>query len=59
MTQGTIVRYAKPEPREETLTFVVREHNGDRVMIESLDFPDWRIKPTENVLVTDVVEVAR
>ena len=37
---GQIVKYAKPLEGEEDLTFVLREHNGDRVLIASLDFPD-------------------
>ncbi len=46
---GQPVRYSQPESGEESLTFVVLEDNGDRVLIESRDFPDARIPPTEVV----------
>jgi hypothetical protein len=52
---GQIVRYSRPEQGEGYLRFVVLENNGDRVQIESLDFPDWRVKPTEVVAIDEVV----
>lgn len=55
---GQIVRYARPEPGEEDLTFVVVEDNGDRVLIQSRDFPaDYRFTPQEVVAASDVVPV--
>lgn len=55
MKQGDIVRYSDPEPGEEQLTFTVVEVRGDRVLIESRDFPNARIAPQEVVKVVDVV----
>ena len=52
---GQIVKYTKPLEGEEDLTFVLREHNGDRVLIASLDFPDWRLEPCSVVATEDVV----
>ncbi len=54
-TVGSIVRYAKPEQGEDTLTFVVIEDRGDRVLIESCDFPEARIAPQELVAAADIV----
>lgn len=54
---GQIVRYANPEPGEETLTFTLIEDNGDRVLIESRDFPEYRIAPTEVVAKTEIEPV--
>jgi hypothetical protein len=49
LSPGTVVRYATPRQGEESLRFVVIEDRGDRVLIESLNFPNWRIKPQELV----------
>jgi hypothetical protein len=54
---GQRLRYSKPEPGEETLTFVLIEDNGDRLLIESRDFPDAMIAPREVVLASDVAPV--
>jgi len=54
MAAGTIVKYAIPGVDESALRFVVVEWRGDRVLIASLDFPDWRIAPTEVVAVHEV-----
>jgi hypothetical protein len=51
---GDIVRYAEPQPDEASLTFTVVEDNGDRVLMESRDFPDWRVKPREVVSKADI-----
>src|SRR5262249_2263916 len=45
--RGQIVRYAEPEAGEKHLTFVVIEDRGDRVLIESRDFPGARFAPQE------------
>jgi hypothetical protein len=52
---GDIVKYRHPQAGEETLTFVLIEHNGDRVLIESRDFSDYRIAPREVVATADIV----
>ena len=52
---GQTVRYAAPETDERDLRFVIVENNGDRILIESLDFPHWRVKPRETVAATDIV----
>jgi hypothetical protein len=54
---GAIVRYAQPEPGEAALTFAVLELRGDRVLLESRDFPNARIKPTEVVALSAVTAV--
>jgi hypothetical protein len=59
MKPGDIVTYSRPEPGEERLTFVVLEHRGDRVLIESRDFPNARIAPREVVAKSDVVLAKR
>lgn len=51
---GQIVRYANPQPGEETLTFILIEDNGDRVLIESRDFPDVRLVPRETVAKSEI-----
>jgi len=55
---GTIVRYSEPTEGESHLTFVVIEDNGDRVLIESRDFPTAMIAPREVVAKSAVVAVA-
>ena len=52
MKLNDIVRYSKPQTGEENIRFVLREINGDRVMIELIC--DWVIKPTETVPITEV-----
>jgi hypothetical protein len=54
---GTIVRYAQPATGEHDLTFVVIEDRDTRVLVQSLDFPDWRFPPQENLDKADVVRV--
>lgn len=51
---GQIVRYSHPERGEESLTFTLIEDNGDRVLIESRDFPAGTIAPREVVAVDDI-----
>ena len=51
---GHIIRYANPEPGEESLTFTVIEDNGDRILIESRDFTDWRFAPRETVATAEI-----
>jgi hypothetical protein len=58
MRVGEIVRYANPQQGEETLTFTLIEHNGDRVLIESRDFPSWRIAPRECVAVGEISPIS-
>ncbi len=47
-----IVKYITPQKGEEDLHFVLREINGDRVLIELIC--DWAIKPTEVVAISEV-----
>ena len=47
-----IVKYRKPQKGEEDIRFVLREVNGDRVLIEMIC--DWTIKPTETVTISEV-----
>lgn len=54
LTPGQIVRYSRPESDEEHLTFTVIEVNDNRVLIESRDFPHWRIPPRETVSIDDI-----
>lgn len=42
-----IVKYSKPQLGEEDFRFVLREDNGDRVLIELIC--DFRIRPVECV----------
>jgi hypothetical protein len=55
---GAIVRYAQPEPGEAHLTFTVLELRGDRVLLESRNFPGVRFVPTEVVRLSDVALVS-
>lgn len=52
MKINDIVKYSKPQQGEEGIRFVLREINGDRVLIELIC--DWAIKPTEVVAVSEV-----
>lgn len=52
---GQVVRYAHPGQGEADLTFVVIEDNGNRILIESRDFPDWHIPPREVVAPEELV----
>jgi hypothetical protein len=52
MKINDIVRYSKPQKGEEDIRFVLREINGDRVLIELIC--DWRFRPTEVVAVSEV-----
>ena len=52
MKVNDIVKYSKPQKGEEDIRFVLRELNGDRVLIELVC--DWAIKPTEVVAVNEV-----
>ena len=54
---GQIVRYRHPEDGEADLTFVLIEDNGDRVVIESRDCPDWRFPPQETVAIDEIEAV--
>lgn len=46
------VKYSKPQAGEEDIRFVLREINGDRVMIELIC--DWSIKPVETVSLSEI-----
>jgi hypothetical protein len=52
MKTNDTVKYRKPQKGEENLRFVLREINGDRVLIELIC--DWTIKPTETVQIAEV-----
>jgi hypothetical protein len=52
MKTNDSVKYRKPQKGEENLRFVLREINGDRVLIELIC--DWTIKPTETVQIAEV-----
>ena len=52
MKANDIVKYSKPQKGEEDIRFVLREINGDRVLIELIC--DWAIKPTEVVAISEV-----
>ena len=52
MKINDIVKYSKPQKGEEDIRFVLREINGDRVLIELIC--DWAIKPTEVVAISEV-----
>ena len=52
MRINDIVKYCKPQKGEEDIRFVLREINGDRVLIELIC--DWTIKPTEVVAISEV-----
>ena len=52
MKVNEIVKYSKPQKGEEDIRFILREINGDRVLIELIC--DWAIKPTETVAISQV-----
>lgn len=52
MKVGDLVKYKNPRPGEEDIRFVLRELNGDRVLIEFVC--DYRIKPLETVAIDEV-----
>jgi hypothetical protein len=52
MKTNDTVKYHKPQKGEENLRFVLREINGDRVLIELIC--DWTIKPIESVPIAEV-----
>ncbi len=52
MKINDIVKYSKPAKGEEEIRFVLREVNGDRVLIELIC--DWAIKPVETLPITEV-----
>lgn len=42
----------KPQKGEEDIRFILREINGDRVLIEMIC--SWTLKPTETVAISEV-----
>jgi hypothetical protein len=52
MKTNDCVKYSKPEKGEEQFRFILREINGDRVLIELIC--DWAIKPVETVSIDEV-----
>jgi hypothetical protein len=52
---GSVVKYARPAEGEADLRFILKEDNGDRVLIELIC--DYRIKPLEMVA-NDEIELA-
>ena len=46
MKLNDIVKYSTPQKGEEGIRFILREINGDRVLVELIC--DWNIKPVEN-----------
>jgi hypothetical protein len=46
------VKYSKPQKGEADIRFVLREINGDRVLIEMIC--DWAIKSPEVVAVSEI-----
>ena len=52
MKVNDIVKYSKPQQGEGNIRFLLREINGDRVLIEMIC--DWAIKPTEVVAINEV-----
>jgi len=52
MKTNDIVKYSKPQKGEKDIRFLLREINGDRVLIEMIC--EWVIKPTEMVAITEV-----
>ena len=56
MKTGDIVKYGNPQPGEDDIRFVLREINGDRVLIELVC--NWTIRPIETVMASDVCPCA-
>lgn len=54
MKPNDIVKYSRPQEGEEDLRFGLIEVNGNRVLIQLIC--DYTIKPTETVLLTDVIK---
>ncbi len=52
MKTGDTVRYSKPEHGEEDLRFILRETNGDRVLIELVC--NYAIKPLETIALSEI-----
>ncbi|MDD5704958.1 MAG: hypothetical protein PHR35_03475 [Kiritimatiellae bacterium] len=52
MNENDVVKYSRPQEGEESLRFILREVNGDRVLIELIC--DWPIKPVETVPIDQV-----
>lgn len=52
MNANDIVKYSNPQHGEADIRFVLREINGDRVLIELIC--DWAIRPTEVVAISEV-----
>jgi len=52
MKANDCVKYSKPQKGEEGLRFILREINGDRVLVELIC--DWAIKPVETLPMEEV-----
>jgi hypothetical protein len=52
MNVNDIVKYSMPVKGEDDIRFVLREINGDRVLVELVC--DWAIKPVETLPITEV-----
>ena len=52
MPSGGLAIYSNPEPGEEDIRFILREINGDRVLLELVC--DMTIRPLETVLVDEI-----
>lgn len=52
MKPNGCVKYRKPKQGEEDIRFIVREINGDRVLVELIC--DWAIKPVEALPIDEV-----
>ncbi len=54
-TAGDVVEYSRPDNGESEFRFLLKEDNGDRVMIELIC--NERIRPVE-VVAADEIEIA-
>lgn len=52
MRVGDVVKYRNPQPGEHDIRFILRELNGDRVLLELIC--NYRIKPLETVAIEEV-----
>jgi len=52
MKTNDCVKYSKPKKGEEDIRFILREMNGDRVLVELIC--DWTIKPVETLPIEEV-----
>ena len=52
MKVNDCVKYSRPEAGEEIFRFILREINGDRVLIELIC--DWTLKPLETLPIEEV-----